>query len=104
MRLAPNLTAESRRPLVGAAGMILLSTILSFAGPALRAETPAPAGTMTSFKAADETVQAYLASPKSPGPHPGVVVIQEWWGLNDEIKGVADRIAGLGYLAIVPDL
>jgi carboxymethylenebutenolidase len=35
---------------------------------------------------------------------PGVVVIQEWWGLNDQIKGVAERLAGEGYRVLVPDL
>ena len=35
---------------------------------------------------------------------PGVVVIQEWWGLNEQIKGVAGRLAGLGYRVLVPDL
>lgn len=35
---------------------------------------------------------------------PGVVVIQEWWGVNDQIKSVADKLAGLGYNALVPDL
>ncbi|MBA2409413.1 MAG: dienelactone hydrolase family protein [Gammaproteobacteria bacterium] len=39
------------------------------------------------------------------GEHaPGVVVIQEWWGLNDQIKGVADRLASQGYRVLVPDL
>jgi carboxymethylenebutenolidase len=43
----------------------------------------------------------------TPGAHqklPGVVVIQEWWGLNPQIKGVADRLGKAGYRAIVPDL
>lgn len=35
---------------------------------------------------------------------PGVVVIQEWWGVNDQIMGVANRLAGTGYRALVPDL
>src|SRR5438876_519018 len=35
---------------------------------------------------------------------PGIVVIQEWWGLNDQICGVADRFARLGYNALAPDL
>ena len=35
---------------------------------------------------------------------PGVVVIQEWWGLQDQIKGVADKLASQGYRALVPDL
>jgi carboxymethylenebutenolidase len=35
---------------------------------------------------------------------PGIVLIQEWWGLNDQIKGVAAKLAGLGYRVVVPDL
>ncbi|MEN9890305.1 MAG: hypothetical protein RLY78_600 [Pseudomonadota bacterium] len=49
------------------------------------------------------TVQGYLATPAS-GQGPGIVVIQEWWGLNDQIRGVADRLADAGYTALVPDL
>jgi len=44
----------------------------------------------------------YLA-PSGPG-RPGIVVIQEWWGLNDQICGVADRFARAGYNAVAPDL
>lgn len=46
----------------------------------------------------------YLASPAGSDKVPGIVVIQEWWGLNDQIKGVAERLAALGYRALVPDL
>ena len=49
-----------------------------------------------------QTVKGYLAD-GGPGA-PGVVVIQEWWGLNDQIRGVADRLAHAGYTALVPDL
>jgi carboxymethylenebutenolidase len=48
------------------------------------------------------SVPAYLAQPDGAGP--GVVVIQEWWGMNDQIRGVADRLAACGYAALVPDL
>lgn len=51
-----------------------------------------------------KTVQGYLAEPAQADGAPGVVVIQEWWGLNDQIRGVADRLAAAGYLALVPDL
>ena len=44
----------------------------------------------------------YLAA--APGAKAGIVVIQEWWGLNDQIKGVADRFAAAGYNALAPDL
>lgn len=62
-------------------------------------------GEMTQFARPDgKTVDGYLARPRSGAAGPGLVVIQEWWGLNDQIKGVADRFAEAGYLALVPDL
>ncbi len=52
-----------------------------------------------------QSIQAYLAEPAaSAAEAPGLVVVQEWWGLNDQIKGVADRFAAAGYRALVPDL
>lgn len=51
-----------------------------------------------------KNVDGYLAEPAGGGNAPGVVVIQEWWGLNDQIRGVADQLAAKGYRALVPDL
>jgi carboxymethylenebutenolidase len=45
----------------------------------------------------------YLAQPAS-GTHPGVVVIQEWWGLDAHIKDIAERFAREGFVALAPDL
>jgi len=62
-------------------------------------------GSTISFQRPDgQTVQGYLAEPEQPQGAPAVVVIQEWWGLNDQIRGVADRMAAAGYTALVPDL
>ena len=62
-------------------------------------------GKMVSFKRPDgKSVNGYLDEPAAGGNAPGMVVIQEWWGLNDQIKGVADRLAKAGYRALVPDL
>src|SRR5688500_1031649 len=62
-------------------------------------------GKMISFKRPDgQSVNGYLAEPAQGAKAPGVVVIQEWWGLNDQIKGVAERFAKGGYRALVPDL
>ena len=47
--------------------------------------------------------QGYLAVPES-GSGPGVVVLQEWWGLNDQIKEVCDRFASEGFVALAPDI
>jgi carboxymethylenebutenolidase len=46
----------------------------------------------------------YLALPKGEGRHPAVVVIQEWWGVNDQIKGICDKWAAEGFVALAPDL
>ncbi len=62
-------------------------------------------GSTINFKRPDgQSVQGYLAEPAQPQGAPAVVVIQEWWGLNDQIRGVAERFAAAGYIALVPDL
>ncbi len=62
-------------------------------------------GKMISYQRPDgKSVDGYLAEPAAGASAPGVVVIQEWWGLNDQIKGVADQLAVQGYRALVPDL
>ena len=48
--------------------------------------------------------RAYLSIPPGPGPHPGIVVIHEWWGLNDNIKHWCDRLASAGWAAVAVDL
>ncbi len=60
---------------------------------------------MIEFKRPDgQTLKGYLAEPSDKTHAPGIVVIQEWWGLDDEVKDVADRFAKAGYRALVPDL
>ena len=62
-------------------------------------------GRMTSYNRPDgKSVSGYLAEPAQATKAPGMVVIQEWWGLNDQIKGVAEKLASAGYRALVPDL
>jgi carboxymethylenebutenolidase len=61
-------------------------------------------GTTISYPRPDAAqVSGYLAEPAQANA-PGIVVIQEWWGLNDQIRGVADKLAAAGYRALVPDL
>ena len=61
------------------------------------------AGEMVKFPSNGHEGQGYLATPES-GSGPGVIVIQEWWGLVPHIKDVADRLAGEGFVALAPDL
>jgi carboxymethylenebutenolidase len=60
-------------------------------------------GEMVQFPFAGGNTGGYLAVPES-GSGPGVVVIQEWWGLVDHIKDVCDRFAKEGFVALAPDL
>lgn len=62
-------------------------------------------GEMISYKRPDGgDSKGYLVEPAQVSSAPGVVVIQEWWGVNDQIKGVAEKLAAAGYRALVPDL
>jgi carboxymethylenebutenolidase len=57
-----------------------------------------------SYKSGDETVQAILYTPEGKGPFPGIVVIHEWWGLNDWVKEQAAKLSDQGYAALAIDL
>ena len=59
-------------------------------------------GERITFKSNGSTATGYLARPAGPGP--GVIVIQEWWGLVPHIEHVADRFAAEGFVALAPDL
>lgn len=61
------------------------------------------AGQMVEFQSNGARARGYLAAPES-GKGPGVVVIQEWWGLVPHIEDVADRFAAAGFVALAPDL
>ncbi len=61
------------------------------------------AGEMVQYPSNGQEAEGYLAKPTS-GSGPGVIVIQEWWGLVPHIKDVCDRLAGEGFAALAPDL
>src|ERR1700735_3151904 len=60
-------------------------------------------GEMIEFPRNGSTAVGDLAKPES-GNGPGVIVIQEWWGLVDHIRDVCDRFAAAGFVALAPDL
>ncbi|MGF1458038.1 MAG: dienelactone hydrolase family protein [Leptolyngbyaceae cyanobacterium] len=62
-------------------------------------------GEMITFQRPDaQPCQGYYVEPPSGSTAPGVVVIQEWWGVNEQIKGVGEQLAAAGYRVLVPDL
>jgi len=65
---------------------------------------PDIASQLVEFPANGINGMGYVARPADAAPHPAVVVIQEWWGLDGHIKSIADRFAGEGFIALAPDL
>jgi carboxymethylenebutenolidase len=79
--------------------LILFSAVTVFAMSAFAA-----AGDQVSYKSGDETVQGMLYTPQGKGPFPALIVIHEWWGLDDWVKEQASRFADAGYVALAIDL
>ncbi|PYX50672.1 MAG: dienelactone hydrolase family protein [Acidobacteria bacterium] len=70
----------------------------------LTASALAVDGKSVSYKSGDETVQGILYTPAGKGRFPALVVIHEWWGLNDWVKEQASKLADQGYVALAVDL
>lgn len=61
-------------------------------------------GKPVSYKSGDETVQGILYTPTGKGPFPALIVIHEWWGLNDWVKDQSSKLADQGYVSLAIDL
>jgi len=80
----------------GLLSLVLCAAAL-FPAVAVRTET-------VSYKSGAETVNGYLVLPEGHGKHPAIIVIHEWWGLNDWVKEQASHYAEQGYVALAVDL
>src|SRR5215470_5979924 len=78
---------------------LLLFALLLVAAPCFAA-TPQ----LITFPSGSENVSALLYLPAGSGPHPAIVIVHEWWGVNEWIKEQADHWAGQGYVALAVDL
>lgn len=56
------------------------------------------------YASGNEIVSGYLVVPATPGKHPAIIAIHEWWGLNDWVKEQANKFAELGYVTLAVDL
>ncbi len=79
------------------ARVVLLATILLSAAPA-------SAGEIEYGQSGDRKLKGYLALPEATGKRPAIILIHEWWGLNDDIRAKADLFAKQGYVALAVDL
>ena len=78
--------------------IVVCLALVALASPAFAAEQ------MVSYKSGDETVNGFLVTPEGKGPFPAVIVIHEWWGLDNWIKDQVRALAQEGYVALAPDL
>jgi len=78
---------------------LLLSLVLVLSVAAFAAD-----GKSVSYKSGDDTVAAMLYTPAGKGPFPALIVVHEWWGLNDWVKEQASKLADQGYVALAVDL
>lgn len=83
--------------------LILTSVLLNVFTIEAQCET-LPEGEIVSYKSGEDTVSGFLVTPEGKGPFPAIAVIHEWWGLNDQIKGEAIKLAKEGYIALAVDL
>jgi carboxymethylenebutenolidase len=74
--------------------LVLLSALASFAA----------SSKPVSYKSGNETVQGVLYTPEGKGPFPALIVIHEWWGLNDWVKEQTSKLADEGYASLAIDL
>jgi carboxymethylenebutenolidase len=77
----------------------LVFALLLFVASSFAADSKA-----VSYESGDQTVRALLYTPSGKGPFPGIVVIHEWWGLNEWVKEQAAKLADEGYAALAIDL
>lgn len=59
---------------------------------------------LVKYISGDETVSGYISIPEGKEPFPAVILIHEWWGLNDWVKSNSDEFAGNGYVSLAVDL
>jgi len=78
---------------------LLLWLAVSLSLPAFASD-----GKSVTYKSGDESVGGMLYTPPGRGPFPGLIVIHEWWGLNDWVKEQASKFADEGYIALAVDL
>lgn len=80
------------------------SILLTFAFLLFSISALAATSNEVTYKSGDESVHGILYTPEGKGPFPAIIVIHEWWGLNDWVKEQASKLADQGYVALAIDL
>jgi carboxymethylenebutenolidase len=96
----------SRRRSIGVscAAILALTAFLAVNIPSPAGAGPMVHSSTVSYLSGKDTVSAYLCVPEGEGPFPAIMVIHEWWGLNDWVRRSAERLAAEGYITMAIDL
>lgn len=101
-----NIWKWAKRVLLGIVGLILLVVVYAVGSIVIDANFGAKSTELTNVTYPGEdgvTLHAYLAEPEEPGTYPGIILIHEWWGLNEGIIVLADALADEGYVVLAVD-
>ncbi len=95
---------------IGKVVLVLVLALLAFAGGSILIEGALGSGRVDGLtntripNPGGPAVRAYVARPSTPGPHPAVIMVHEFWGLKQDIVGKAEALAKEGYVVVAPDL
>jgi len=92
-----------RRSRVNIPVVLIMALTLSAPAPSVAGDANITSSTV-SYLSGKDTVSAYLCVPEGTGPFPAVMVIHEWWGLNDWVRQSAGRLSAEGYITLAIDL
>src|ERR1044071_8022382 len=83
---------------------LIMNSILAAVLLVLSASAFAATSRDVTYKSGDESVKGIVYTPEGKGPFPALIVIHEWWGLNDWVKEQASKLADQGYVSLAVDL
>jgi carboxymethylenebutenolidase len=84
--------------------MLAAIFVVSLLAASIAVRAEGPKTETVQFPSGKETISGFLATPEKPGRYPALIVVHEWWGLNDWIKEQTVKLASLGYVALAVDL
>ncbi len=84
--------------------MLAAVICVSLLAASITVRADGPKTETVTFSNGKDTVSGFLATPEKPGRYPGLIVVHEWWGLNDWVKEQTVRLASQGFVALAVDL
>lgn len=84
--------------------MLAAAIVASLLAASIVVRADGPKTETVQFPSGKDTLSGFLATPEKPGRYPGLIVVHEWWGLNDWVKEQTAKLASQGFVALAVDL